>query len=202
MDWQFGAVTGIQFTAEWQTTLVTFGSCRGFLENPPRDHSRMGMPGKKKKKKKKWGMKDARHRVWFCFRHSSSRSLRIITRVRGRFYGLWLENKMLRVSCRRSDDLQLWMIKWAPGWQCGCVRAAEDPDMSDMWMRVWSYSECGHRSVVIYIGTRRRREKFWLTSRYQYLTSSSHIISTVSTSFSSDHGLFHVVRNWNRNQNQ
>lgn len=129
---------------------MTFRSCWSFLENPPHNYRRAEMPGEKR------GLKNARHRVWFCFRHLSSLSPRIITRVRGRFYGLRLENKMLRVSCRRSDDLQLWMIKWAPAWQCGCVRAAEDPDMSDMWMWVWSYSECGHHSVVIYIGTQLR----------------------------------------------
>lgn len=38
-------------------------------------------------------MKDARRRVCFCFIHSSSLSPKIITRVRGRFYTLWLENK-------------------------------------------------------------------------------------------------------------
>lgn len=174
---------------------MTFRSCWAFWKIHHTTIAIWGMPGER-------GMKDARHSVWFCFRHSSSLSPRIITRVRGRFYGLWLENKMLRVSCRQSDDLQLWMIKCSLAWQCGCVRAAEDPDMSDMWMWVWSYSECGHHSVVIYIGTQHGGEKFWLTSRYQYLTSSSRIISTVSTSFFSDHGLFHVVHNWNWNSNQ
>lgn len=104
------------------------------------------------------GVKYARHCVWFCFKHSSSLSPRIITRVRGRFYGLWLENKILCVSCRRSNDLQLWMIKWAPAWQYRYVRTAEDPDMSDMWMWMRLYSECGHHSVVICIGTQHLLE--------------------------------------------
>lgn len=119
---------------------------------------------------------------------------------RGRFGGLGLENKTQLVSRSWSCALHIRMIKWAPGRQRGSVRDADALHMSDMWM--WWYGECGYRRMIIYTGTQHEGKMFRLTSRYQYLTSSSHIISTVSTSLSSDHGLFNVVHCWNRNPNQ
>lgn len=122
------------------------------------------------------------------------------TCVRGRFCGLRLENRMLRVSCRRSNDLQLWVIKWAPAWQCGCVRAASRHVRHVEWVR--SHGEPGHHSVVTYtesttyVGTQYRGEKLWHTFSYQCRTS--HIISTTSTSFSSEQRSLHVVHNWKR----
>lgn len=146
MDLRAG--TGIQFTAEWHTTRVTFGSCWGLFG-----------------KSTTWPLLrgDARQKGgWRMPAIMSASALdthplslqRSKLALEAGFYGLWLENKILRVSCEWGDDLQVWMIKWAPDWQCGCVRDAEDPDMSDMWM--WSHGKCGHHSVIIYIGTQHR----------------------------------------------
>lgn len=83
-----------------------------------------------------------------------------------------------------ATDVQVRGMRWTQTCQMGrCGRAGE----------------CGRHRMFIHTGRRQRGKMFWLTSRYQYLTSSSLIISTVSTSFSSDHGLFNVGHNWSRN---
>lgn len=152
--------------------------------------------------KRRGGMKDARHHVYFCFRHSSSLSPRIITRVRGRFYGLWLENKKAvcflqakRWFTTRHDKVSARLtVRMCEG--CRGSRHVR-LDVSVVGQPVWS----PQRSSTHW-NTAQSIEKLWLSSRYQYLTSSSHIISTVSTSFSGDHGLFYVVHNWNWKPNQ
>lgn len=73
----------------------------------------------------------------------------------------------------------------------GCARVAKDPDMCDIGGK-WYTLPVGRRNGVGWGGG----VKFWPTAAYQYLPSSSHIISTGSTSSTSGHGLFNVVRDW------
>lgn len=151
-----------------------------FLENTPHDQSHVGMPGVKSG----WGMSAI---------VSASASDIHPLRLRGSSscwrHVLWFttgknifkkKNKMLRVSCEQT---------W---WFTSTDDGSEGPptDSADVWgmLRIPTCPICGCRARV-----------FWLTGVYQYLTSSSHIISTGSTSFSSGHGLFHVVHDWKGN---